>query len=270
MCKFQKRLNISKEQLEKDYIEYNQISKLVAEKYNFSNTTILRKLKEFGIEKRKKSHRFTSKEVNCYSCNKKIIRKQCHIKKFKNSFCSAKCIGKWISKNKIGKNNHNYIEKIETKCNACGNKLFRSKRRLEKYKMSFCSLKCFGEWKSINHSGINSASYLGGEQSFYGPEWERAKRKNVREKKYCILCNRIESKKPDTHHIWPFRHFGLENSNKANHQNNLTSYCNKCHTFMEWNFTRLFHTKEFFDETKILETSPKIGDKFIDCYSHFM
>jgi hypothetical protein len=46
--------------------------------------------------------RTTRKQIKCSYCEKEIIRPQCHIRDI--NYCSKECQGKYISKNKIGKN----------------------------------------------------------------------------------------------------------------------------------------------------------------------
>jgi YHS domain-containing protein len=56
-------------------------------------------------------------------------------------------MGKWHSKNNIGKNNHRY-KRIKIKCNWCNKKLFITLSRFKASKYHFCNKLCYNKFHS--------------------------------------------------------------------------------------------------------------------------
>jgi len=69
---------------------------------------------------------------------------------------------------------------------------------------------------------------------YYGPSWTENLREEVRERdnRTCQICGDHTSEFDHSlpvHHITPFREFGLDKHEKANHRANLISVCRSCH-----------------------------------------
>ena len=89
----------------------------------------------------------------CKNCGNEIK----HLPSVKRLFCSQKCKGEWMSKQK-GENCYAWQGgKIKINCEYC-NKFYYI-FPCEKKKVNFCSKICYDKWQSINKTGENSPSY---------------------------------------------------------------------------------------------------------------
>jgi hypothetical protein len=191
---------------------------------------------------------FRQKLVNCSQCGKEFLLQQCKIKKTKNYFCSKICWRTFRS-NLIGEKNPKFSS-IKQKCDGptCDNIIYVKKSRILQSKTNkfFCCTKCNGEWKSLNLFGDKIYNFRGGSWAdrYYGPRWGKIKNDvRNRDDNTCQNCGKTTAnheKQLDVHHIIPWRFFERDNIvdyNKANCyktlNNNLISYCNKCHTTIE-------------------------------------
>lgn len=79
----------------------------------------------------------------CIICNKEFIARKEQVDKKRGKFCSRKCHGIWVSKNKKGKNSHNWKGgKTERVCLNCSKKFFSAKNNVRKNWGKFCSVSC--------------------------------------------------------------------------------------------------------------------------------
>jgi len=133
---------------------------------------------------------------------------------------------------------------IIKQCRQCG-KSFDAKNKNIKH----CSQECVLEYRRTSSSGENNPNWLGGPINYYGDNWRQQKRKALARDKVCQICGHEPKKrerKLDVHHIIPFRVFGIERYEEANHLDNLICYCRSCHAKIEKhvhdNTTGLFST----------------------------
>lgn len=156
-------------------------------------------------------------------------------------FCSRACNGKWQS--------HHWREEkhprwsgglVPLRCKYCAAPY--AVKRKDVGSSRFCSRKCSYAWQSENLAGPQSHHWRGGCVAYYGPDWQKQKRKARKRDDYaCQLCGVQESElstRLDVHHIISFREFGYivgENNNhqEANRLDNLMCLCAPCHRKME-------------------------------------
>ena len=88
--------------------------------------------------------------INCDKCGKE---RKCHKKDYRSLCGSCAC------KNRNGKNNSNWKQKIILICKQC-NKKFEVIPSLKN--KPFCSQTCYNKWLSINTAGEKSIFWIGG------------------------------------------------------------------------------------------------------------
>lgn len=169
----------------------------------------------------------TRQLVQCTQCNKSVLRIPARLHTSTKHFCDMKCRDAWMSEHWRGSNNPNAGEFFEILCTQCSKELVRPKWHKEKTKDHFCSIECYAKWQSVNRSGPQSPSWLGG-RSFepYPPEFTQTLRKSIRERDNytCQDCGAHQdqlSRKLSVHHI----DGGKDNSDPSN----LISLCQSCH-----------------------------------------
>lgn len=176
-------------------------------------------------------------KVNCSNCGKPMMRKMSRAN-FEHFYCSESCLYKHQPTTRpSGKNHPQYKERKEYKCDYCGEPVYRLPNRIKKY--VFCDVDCRLNWQ--RESGYmdaeNSAAWLGGHDDSRGANWKRQRRKaRKRDNFTCQRCGTTTKevgKALDVHHIIPYRSFNGD-WRSANHLDNLITYCNSCHTIVEW------------------------------------
>ena len=98
---------------------------------------------------RKCSAAYRKKRVifECAWCGQPVEVNECHIDRAKTRFCSDKCHGRWMSKNLVGKNNHNY-NRVTVFCYTCGKKIKRKKFQVDRSDKQFCSKQCHTDYQN--------------------------------------------------------------------------------------------------------------------------
>lgn len=162
-------------------------------------------------------------KVQCQTCDKSFFVSP---SKINAKFCSRKC------------QNQGFIKKIIRTCAVCGNLFETWPSMLKKGWGKFCSRECYG----IANSGESNIQWRGGYQEYYGPNWNRqrrrARRKANRACEQCGISEDLLGRALDIHHIKPFRAFnckpGQNNNYKlANRLENLVALCPSCHHTVE-------------------------------------
>jgi 5-methylcytosine-specific restriction endonuclease McrA len=174
--------------------------------------------------------RFGRVALRCGFCGVSFERQQRFVRRGSGkSYCSIKCHAE-------GKR-----RTFQTSCEWCGASLIRHRCRA-KYNHQFCNARCKSQWASHHRSGSASWAWRGGAEPYYGPSWGRQKVRALRRDGYtCQECGANKSRggrKPDVHHIVPFRKFGyVKDVNDkhllANALSNLRTLCRLCHTKAE-------------------------------------
>jgi len=101
--------------------------------------------------------------IKCKVCGKNRKVDPWQIKKGHAKFCSHKCQGVWIQKNKKGKNSPAWKGgRINIKCVICNNKFKALPSQLKHGFAKFCSRKCCGTWKSKNITQEKNHNWKGG------------------------------------------------------------------------------------------------------------
>lgn len=173
-------------------------------------------------------------ELTCPICQKMFSRDTSAIRAHRKKgqaveYCSQKCVSE-SRKNRV-----------KSHCETCGKQTERVSSNSRP--ISFCSRKCQDIWQAKHFAGENHPLWLGGWQSYYGPNWESQRRlARTRDGNKCQHCGKSEKKngrRLDVHHLRPFREFGYiagENDFhlQANHLSNLITLCQMCHKKAEF------------------------------------
>lgn len=187
--------------------------------------------------------------AKCRECGKVFHTRPNRLNNGRGRFCSKKCLYQHQSKiekiTRRGEGNPAWVTKIISSCPNCGARLEITPIAFDKSKFHFCSMKCRFEYLS----GARHPSWKGGDYpEYYGPNWREQKRKTwKRDNDICQQCGASAKelgKKPDVHHIIPFREFGISRYKDANRLENLILLCHSCHQSIEQNSPILkVHTK---------------------------
>lgn len=250
--------------------------------------------------------------VQCSNCGKNIQRKPSLVKynKTGNWFCDRVCTGEFQTKQKsyltcpicskefyakpYRKNNLNKSDKITCSyecrlaylgwgskiiyCDQCGEGFRRKNAEIKTN--NFCSRDCMGQWQSKYKTGENSNTWKGGYQAYYGKDWHKRRRQARKRDNYtCQGCNisQADHKKTlEVHHIKPVRLF--DNSNDANHLDNLITLCRDCHVkadvLARWFFdqnrrdTETFHPLQSNSHIGWLYLNPETPPPQLVCGDH--
>lgn len=172
----------------------------------------------------------------CACCGKEFYRSPANRERGL-SYCSRECMGKAFEGRAIGEKHPRWKGTDTRPCNNCGTSITRPKWAWNSRDLTFCDMKCFGEWKANNWTGEDNPCWRGGHAPYYGANWLRQQREaRKRDNHCCQLCgiNEAECRRAlDVHHIVPFRFFGIERCREANALSNLISLCDSCHKYAE-------------------------------------
>jgi len=117
-------------------------------------------------------------------------------------------------------------------CSFC-NKIFEippwiMRQNKSKSGNRFCSKKCHGNYMAKFKSGESSPQWVGGQSTYRGKGWLRARKQVVlAQSGECAHCRKYCGKSLPVHHIKPFREFA--NADEANAGGNLIGLCQSCH-----------------------------------------
>ena len=92
----------------------------------------------------------------CKNCGCEIK----HLPKTNRIFCSHKCKGEWMSKQKRENCPNWRGGKEKFYCDYCGKEIINYESQMGNQK--FCNKKCYDKWQAINKTGENSPSWNGG------------------------------------------------------------------------------------------------------------
>ena len=212
---------------------------------------------------RKCSHAGTSSKVTlvCSQCGHQFKRKQ-YMKDWSTTrgpFCSFKCYGKWQNENLVGKNR----KRVTVLCHICGTPIERQPSAVAS--RNFCGRECFAKWRASKEwSGPNNPAWLGGHETYRGPNWNRqSKAARRRDGNTCQRCGFTGTELP-VHHIQPFRLFN--DYREANKLSNLRALCPTCHGIEEQEFWDVHH--ELVDQAPFpivvpVATCARCGKEFL-------
>ena len=147
-------------------------SKLKRNRHNFCSMKCSRKWIKEHLRGRN-SPIWQGNEVNCDYCGKKIMIQPFRLKTYPHHFCSRECFGKWYSENAPRGKDSPVWSSIKMECDYCGEEICVKLSRLNMYSRHFCSMKCFGKWKSEGYKGRQN------------PNW-----KEVNRNKICEICGK--------------------------------------------------------------------------------
>ena len=144
--------------------------------------------------------------------------------------CSKSCRGELISRSKgsLGTGT----------CEGCG-VVYKVSRYHLRAGRRFCGDICrLAWWATQTPSGEDNPLWTGGHLNYYGPTWQAARRTAwKRDNEACTACGRTREElgqRPIVHHVIPFKSFGVERHEAANHLDNLVCVCRSCHTKAHW------------------------------------
>lgn len=162
----------------------------------------------------------------CILCGKPLVWRLSL--KSKGIFCSPSCGAKYRWSNAEQ-------ERVDRrpKCTTCGGGISRKAwNYTRKRENHFCSISCYAKYRSQKIFGAAHPRWKGGHDERRGGSWNSA-RKNARLRdKVCQHCGKTREENGqalDVHHIIPFRVFGIERYEEANHLSNLITLCIQCH-----------------------------------------
>ena len=141
-------------------------------------------------------------EYTCAECGEVFNRPPAWIKNSKRQFCSTRCMGLWMSKNKQGKDNYNWRGGgVERECRVCQGTFRVGRDVADKGFGLFCLAGCQNQWRSENSRGEKNFNWRGG-ISFepYPPTFNNEFKEMIRKRDghTCAIC-RLPGH--DVHHI---------------------------------------------------------------------
>lgn len=157
-------------------------------------------------------------------------------------FCDPDCWSEWLANQMVGESNRFWDGgPITVECATCGEQKEVCRSESEKRDRHFCDKDCQGEWLSENRTGEDANRWFGGYEGYYGPSWQRQRRKALeRDGHQCVVCGITSEQHVDehgqdlhVHHITPFRKYALENHERANRLENLVTLCQPHHSQWE-------------------------------------
>lgn len=192
----------------------------------------------------KKEHCECVIELSCDICGKMFKRKRTQIRK--NKFCSYKCMGSWMSKNRIGIKSSNYKHGKMTnnkRCMDCNKKITSKAKRCRKCRAIQHSKGMKGH-KGIHLYGKNNPNWKNGLSRQHYPKAfcnEVKELIRIRDLNTCQLCGKEQNninRKLSVHHV----DYNKNNICLAN----LISLCSACHVKTNHNrkkWERVFRLK---------------------------
>jgi 5-methylcytosine-specific restriction endonuclease McrA len=165
-----------------------------------------------------KSHDIVNKEI-CDFCEKEFEKVPSKVTN--TNFCSNDCKNKY----RIGENNPNYSDRIETNCSYCNDTLYLTEYTLKGSKRNYCNEECnINHWREEKiQSGEDNPMY-GGEGSHWRSrsEWLQARSSVIERDGVCQWCGSEENLQ--VHHSIPV--FAGGEKYKLD---NLCALCKSCH-----------------------------------------
>lgn len=185
----------------------------------------------------KNSPHYSRSQVPCAYCGATLLRTASKIKhNTAGHFCNGECYGKWREQNMVGEASTRWTEKVVTECLQCHVEMTLIQSQVRD-PGNFCSRECYSGWRKENMVGDDSPLWKGGRLPSYGGSWKRQQyRARKRDDHTCQHCGATKEemgREPDVHHILPFRLFGVERHEEANHLSNLVCLCKRCHGIAE-------------------------------------
>ena len=201
---------------------------------------------------------YKKETIRCDQCETTITREPSRIKE--HNFCSQECQNLWQVKKDEELEEYEWDgSKIVLNCDYCNEEIKLKPSLVKGRKHHFCSKQCQDKWKSENMTGKNSPFWTGGTIGYYGPNWERNRKKVLKRDNYtCQACGETNDEATlDVHHLEKFRSFRLPlfsgevknvlaefNYEQANRIENLITLCKRCHKIVEYS------DKEFHEIAK--------------------
>lgn len=156
-------------------------------------------------------------------------------------YCS-KCWSEHRGEIWSGEGNPLWTERDEVICSECGKDMKVPQYRSEP---EYCS-DCFNGKRAKIWGGENSPLYQGGTTDYFGPNWDKQRRKALkRDDNKCVVCGMDSEEHIEkygqsihVHHIRPRSEFiqdGEFDYEEANRVDNLISLCNSHHRSIESN-----------------------------------
>jgi endogenous inhibitor of DNA gyrase (YacG/DUF329 family) len=168
----------------------------------------------------------------CVQCGQEFHRKayMAQWSRERGPFCGFRCYGKWQSVHCIGVGR----KRITVTCHTCG-KAFEKQPSAVNKTHNFCSRACLAIWRSsLDWSGENNPSWLGGHTAYRGGNWHtQGALARKRDKDTCQHCG-LERKSLPVHHKIPFHLF--ERYQDAKQLDNLITLCPTCHSKADMEF----------------------------------
>ncbi|WP_226043305.1 HNH endonuclease [Natrinema sp. DC36] len=173
-------------------------------------------------------------ETECGQCDKELQLRPYEYNPEGENFCDMECYSDHLS-DQTGEKHPNWKPKVTVECAYCGCDIDKIPSEAKKHDRFYCSIECNRQWKRENWKGENAPNWQGGWNDYYGPNWEKQRRKARENDDFaCQGCGLTQlehlerwGERLHVHHIVPFReHEGYE---KANALDNLVTLCRKCH-----------------------------------------
>ena len=170
--------------------------------------------------------------VECAWCGTELSRPKGRVKKFEHQFCGKDCKGNYYTANPSELHEK---ERVTVTCSWCGDDKEVIHSQATRSEHHFCDRECKGKWWSVNISGESHPNWKDGYEPYYGPSWERKRRKTRERDEYqCVLCGLadgasklIYGRELSVHHVTRINDF--TNPEDANSLNNLITLCIPCH-----------------------------------------
>ncbi|MFA9427336.1 homing endonuclease associated repeat-containing protein [Natronorubrum sp. A-ect3] len=200
-------------------------------------------LRELGYEPNRPTDPETV-EASCQYCESEEERLASSIQNQDRVFCSPDCLNDWRSEHFCGED-HPLYHRVEVECDVCGKIKIRRPSIVTDREHHFCDSECYSEWCSFERTGENHPRWKGGGDVYYGPNWQRQRRKRLQIDGFqCQRCSltREESLNDlnrglSVHHRTPVRSFYEEserpNWESMNSVDNLVTLCLGCHRTVE-------------------------------------
>ena len=179
-------------------------------------------------------------EITCRVCGDTKKRRKDTINESGRVYCSPECQHKGMEE--LAGPSHPLNQQIDVECENCGGGVRVPPSRVRNYDKHFCSYDCMGEYKSKTYSGKNAHNWRGGYDKYYGPNWEKQRRKARERDNYkCQDCGIKESeyrKELSVHHITRLMYYKRNYDDpewyeRANRLDNLITFCKSCHSKWE-------------------------------------